>query len=88
VTRQTGYVIRIKASAERDMESLPRNVLRRIRDAILLLENSPRPRSAKRLQGRQGYRIRVGQYRILYLIDDSQHVVDVVAVGHRRDVYR
>jgi mRNA interferase RelE/StbE len=82
------YAIRIKASAEQDMASLPSNLLRRLANAILLLESTPRPRTSKRLRGRAGYRIRVGDYRIVYIVDDASRVVEVVAVGHRKDVYR
>ena len=82
------YDIRIIPSAERDMKPLPSDVLRRINDAILGLESVPRPKTCKRLRGREGYRMRVGSYRILYLIDDMARTVQVVAVGHRKDVYR
>jgi len=88
VSSPSGYEIRIMASAERDMKSLPPNEFRRISAAILSLESAPRPRASKRLRGREGYRIRVGDYRILYLVDDAIHTVSIVAVGHRRDVYR
>jgi len=88
VTEPVGYSIRIMKSAERDMTSLPSAAFRRIRDAILSLETVPRPRTCKRLRGREGYRIRVGDYRILFLVDDASRAVDVVAVGHRKDVYR
>ena len=82
------YEIRIVPSAERDMKSIPSDVLRRINDTILGLESVPRPKTCKRLRGREGYRMRVGSYRILYLIDDMARTVQVVAVGHRKDVYR
>ena len=88
MTHPTGYAIRIMASAERDMKSLPSDVFRRVGNAILSLEVAPRPRTCKRLRGRKGYRMRVGDYRILYLVDDASRAVDVVAVGHRKDVYR
>ena len=83
-----GYAVRIMASAERDMKSLPSSVFHRISDVILSLESGPRPRTCKRLHGREGYRVRVGDYRIIYLVDDASRSVDVVAVGHRKDVYR
>ena len=86
---QTGrYTIRIKASAERDMDRLTRSIFQRITKAILSLESSPRSRTCKKLRGRSAYRIRVGDYRVLYTIDDPSHTVEVTAVGHRKDVYR
>ncbi len=70
------------------MNALPAEVFGRIRDAILRLERNPRPQGCKKLKGGDAYRLRVGTYRVLYTIDDRQHVVEVFAVGHRRDVYR
>lgn len=60
----------------------------RIDSAILALESDPRPRSCKRLRATDVHRIRVGDYRVLYTIDDDVRVVEVMAIGHRRDVYR
>mgnify|MGYP001146854820 CR=1 FL=1 len=54
----------------------------------MLLAEDPRPPAARKLQGRDGYRVRVGDYRILYTIDDGVLLVVIVTVGHRRDVYR
>ena len=70
------------------MKSLPAEAFRRLSQVIVSLESTPRPRACKRLRGREGYRIRAGDYRILYLVDDASHAIDVVAVGHRKDVYR
>jgi mRNA interferase RelE/StbE len=88
VSNPLGYTVRIVASAEREMTSLPSDVFRRISAAILSLESTPRPRSSKRLRGREGYRMRVGDYRILYRVDDPLRTVEIAAVGHRKDVYR
>ncbi len=82
------YSIYIKKSAEREMDRLSKVVFDRVAAAILALEASPRPRSSKKLRGSESYRIRVGNYRILYIVEDSSGRIDVVAVGHRRDVYR
>ncbi|MFH1922013.1 MAG: type II toxin-antitoxin system RelE/ParE family toxin [Planctomycetota bacterium] len=82
------YEIRIKASAEREMDSLSTGVLARLSKAILGLESSPRPAKCKKLRGRHEYRLRVGAYRILYTIDDTTRIVEIVAVRHRRDAYR
>jgi mRNA interferase RelE/StbE len=59
----------------------------RVRAAIALLADDPRPPAARRLRGRPAWRVRVGDYRIIYTIEDAVLLVVVVAVGHRRDVY-
>ncbi|WP_343924097.1 type II toxin-antitoxin system RelE family toxin [Rhodoglobus aureus] len=59
----------------------------RIRGAIALLSQDPRPPGAKALQGRLGFRVRIGDYRIVYTIQDDVLLVVVVTLGHRRDVY-
>ncbi len=82
------YEIRIKRSAEQEMDCLPSKVFSRISGKILKLESTPRPRGCKKLRGRHEYRLRVGDYRILYVVDDANLVVEIIAVGHRRDVYR
>ena len=82
------YTLLIKRSAEREMDRLPSRAFERIAQAILKLERVPRPRGSKKLRGVHDYHLRVGQYRILYCIDDDSRVVEVVAVGHRREVYR
>ena len=87
MSRQRTYDVYIKPSAERDMDSLPKKVFPRVTSAILSLETSPRRRGCKKLRGREAYRLRVGDYRILYTVDDSLRRVEVVAAGHRRNVY-
>ena len=82
------YEIRILHSAEKEMEKLPAATHSRISSRILSLENNPRPRGAKKLSGRDEYRLRVGDYRILYTISDSDSAVTIIAVGHRREAYR
>jgi len=82
------YEVRILRSAEKEMDKLPSAVYNRISRRILSLERNPRPRGAKKLSNRQKYRLRLGDYRILYAVDDKDKVVTVFAVGHRREVYR
>ena len=81
------YLVRIKQSAEKEMDRLPAVTLRRVSAALLSLENNPRPRGYRKLQGLELYRIRVGDYRVLYTIADETRLVEIIAVGHRRDVY-
>jgi mRNA interferase RelE/StbE len=70
------------------MDALPARTHERISRKILSFEDNPRPRGAHKLRAEKGYRVRVGNYRILYDVDDSKRRVTVYAVGHRREVYR
>ncbi len=88
MSRPAAYTVRIKRSAEKEMDRLPARPFRRIMEAVLPLGADPRPPRCRKLRGVEEYRVRVGSYRILYTIDDDERVVEIVAVGHRRDVYR
>jgi mRNA interferase RelE/StbE len=81
------YSLRLRGQAEKDLKALPRDVRRRIHDRILLLREEPRPLDSKKLVGRDGYRVRVGDYRIIYLIRRDSREIVIWAVGHRKDVY-
>ena len=82
------YEVRITPAAEREMDKLLTPVYTRVSRRILSLEDNPRPRGAKKLSGREEYRLRVGDYGVLYTINDRRCMVTVFAVGHRREVYR
>ena len=82
------YKIQIRKSAEQEIESLPQKDRIRIVEKILTLSEDPRPRSAIKLSGEEKYRIRQGNYRILYEILDQLVTVIVVRVAHRREVYK
>jgi len=82
------YKIEIKRSAVKEVERLPRKDILAVLDKIKLLADDPRPNDCKKLSGQEKYRIRCGDYRILYLIEDNILIVYVVKVGHRKDVYR
>jgi mRNA interferase RelE/StbE len=82
------YQVLIKRSAEKELDSLPANLRNRVAERLLRLEQVPRPLGVKKLRGQDGYRLRVGDYRILFTIDDSAKRIMVYAIGHRRDVYR
>ena len=82
------YRIEATPAARRDLAALPRDVLKRIDVRILALAENPYPQGAKKLEGGKGFfRIRVGDYRIIYMVEHRRLVVLVVRVGHRRDVY-
>jgi mRNA interferase RelE/StbE len=79
----------IKPSAVKDIEALPlKRDRQRLTERILNLAEDPRPLGSEKLSGQEKYRLRQGRYRILYAIDDQNLLVQVVKVGHRKDVYR
>jgi mRNA interferase RelE/StbE len=82
------YKIVIKKSVSKDLKNIPQKNVQRILSAIQNLAEEPRPPQAKKLSGQERFRIRQGNYRILYTIEDNRLVVCVVKVGNRRDVYR
>ena len=83
------YQILFKRSAERAFLALPKDVQRRLDARLLALQHTPRPPGIKALAGVSGvYRLRVGDYRILYEVLDESVIVLVLRVGHRRQVYR
>ena len=82
------YKIFFKRSVEEDLKSIPKNDLRRILDCIAMLAENPRPPGSEKLSGLERYRVRQGQYRIVYSIQDDELTVWVVEIGHRKDVYR
>jgi mRNA interferase RelE/StbE len=83
------YQIVLTSAARKQLGALPRDVQARIAPVILTLGDDPRPHGARKLKGGSDeYRIRVGDYRVVYTIDDDNNIVLIVAVAHRRDVYR
>ncbi len=82
------YTIRILRRAQKALARLPKRDYERVRDAIRALAENPRPPGAKKLTDREGWRIRIGAYRVIYEIDDANRVVTVLDIGHRGDVYR
>ena len=82
------YRITVKQSVSKDLRKIPKKDVKRILAAIQTLAENPRPPHSKKLSGQERYRLRQGNYRILYSIEDEKLVVCVVKVGNRRDVYR
>ena len=83
------YRLLITASAEKDLRKLPDSLFRRLNSQILALQDEPRPAGVVKLSGSLiGWRVRVGDYRIVYQIDDESRSITIVRVRHRRDVYR
>ncbi len=82
------YTVTIHTPAKKSLCRLPENVQTRIARAMLALEANPRPPGAVKLSGRDGWRIRAGDYRVIYTIDDAKKEVVIYAIGHRREIYR
>jgi mRNA interferase RelE/StbE len=83
------YELIIKPTAEKSLDKLPRPIRRRIVDAMKALRNNPRPAGVVKLVGDENlWRIRIGDYRVVYEIQEGRLVVLVLRVAHRKDVYR
>ena len=82
------FEIRFKRTVAKELLKLPRNDNRKIMARILALSENPRPAGCEKLADRESYRVRQGDYRIIYTIDDDRVIVEVIRVGHRRAIYR
>jgi len=83
------YRIEFAPRAERDLKSLDGSIRRRIARRIQSLADNPYPQGIKKIEGEEElYRLRVGDYRILYQVQRQRVVILVVGIGHRRDIYR
>jgi mRNA interferase RelE/StbE len=81
------YQVNFSKQAFKQLEKINEPYYSKIKEAISELANDPRPQGYKKLKGSDSYRIRVANYRIIYDIFDHQLVVDVIALGHRKDIY-
>lgn len=81
------YGVSILRRAQKELADLPKADYGRVRDAVVALAYNPRPAGCKKLVGRDGWRIRSGDYRVIYEIDDAEEKVTVLHIGHRRDIY-
>ena len=82
------YELMIRPSVRKDVKKIPGPELRKILDRIETLRENPRPPGSVKLSGKEYYRIRKGDYRIIYEIQDEVLVIIVIKIGHRRDIYR
>lgn len=82
------YSVLIKPTVEKQLDDVPKKILRQILSRISNLAENPRPSGSEKLSRQERYRVRQGDYRIIYGIDDRSRVVEVVKVGHRREIYR
>jgi len=83
------YKIEWKNSAKKELKKLDRNVIPKIITAVESLASEPHPAGHKKLQGSEHtYRIRTGDYRIVYSIEDQILLIEIIKVGHRKDIYK
>lgn len=82
------YNVTILPTAEKKLRKLSKPIRTRIVDRISALTTDPRPSGVKKLKGRSAYRIRIGSYRVVYEIIDKALIVNVIAVGDRKDIYK
>ncbi len=82
------YLINISRSAQKDLSKLPIREYDKIIKEIQLLSTNPRPNGCIKLSGRDGWRIRIGNYRVIYDIQDLKLVVLIIEVGHRKEIYK
>ncbi len=81
------YQLLIEKEVEKRLEKIPEPDYTRVKAAIFALANNPRPMGYKKLKGRPGYRLRQGDYRIVYDINEQILTVFIIAAGHRKDIY-
>jgi len=81
------YRLYLNPRAQKELDRLRGRTWERVRDAILALREDPRPRGCKKLKT-GAFRIRVGDYRVIYDVDDDSLAIEILRVKHRRDVYR
>ena len=84
----SAFTVRIERTPRKFLKTLQISEKKRIDAALTLLADNPIPPKAKKLSGRDGYRIRVGDYRIIYEIQKNVLVVLIIEIGHHRDIYR
>ncbi|MBI4619085.1 MAG: type II toxin-antitoxin system RelE/ParE family toxin [Desulfobacterales bacterium] len=82
------YKILLRRSVTKELDHIPKKDLKRIINRIKSLAHDPRPFGCEKLSGYERYRIRQGNYRIVYSVQDKELTIWVVKIGHRRDIYR
>ena len=82
------YEILVERSAQKSLAKISSPDRQRVIDGIRRLGEDPRPRSCRKLADREAWRLRIGRYRVIYEIHDDRLVVLVIALGHRREIYR
>jgi len=81
------YSLLILRRAQKELSNLPEDIYKKVKQIILKLSEDSMPYGCKKLKGREGWRIRVGDYRIIYEINDKDKTITILHIGHRKDVY-
>ena len=82
------YKVLVKPSAIKELEAVPAKDRRKLAAKIQALAEDARPHGSEKLSGQERYRVRQGDYRVVYAIDDAEQTVLIVKIGNRRDIYR
>ncbi len=82
------YSIRVSDKAIKDLDKLNDKDYTKVKSKLITLETNPKPMGSIKLKGKNGYRVRTGDYRILYEVDDKSKTIDIYKVEHRKDAYR
>ena len=82
------YKIELRRKARRSLNKLPKDDFDAVLESVRGLANTPRPKGVEKIKSAVLWRIRQGDYRIVYAIDDSQKTVTILRIGHRREIYR
>jgi mRNA interferase RelE/StbE len=82
------YKIFILPQAQRDLDNLQSKIFNQIKSKISLLSNNPRPSGCLKLTAEEGYRLKTGDYRILYRIEDKEKIIYIYRIKHRKEVYK
>jgi len=82
------YEVSVKKSAIKELENVPKKELQKLVEKIQALSKEPRPQGSQKLSHNEQYRIRQGDYRAVYSIDDDNLNVHIIKVGHRKEIYR
>jgi mRNA interferase RelE/StbE len=83
----SNYSVVLSKKAQKQLDKYTDDIAEPLINAITELENNPHPNGSLKLKGRDGYRIRVGNYRIIYEIIDNLLIIDIITIGHRKDIY-
>lgn len=81
------YLLDFSKQALKELEKINEPFYYNIKEAISKLTENPRPNGYKKLSGRDAYRIRIGDYRVIYDIFDTKLIIEIVTLGHRKDIY-
>lgn len=82
------YAISIQRRAQKELSQLPPGAYEQVKEVIRALAHNPRPTGCHKLTARAGWRIRIGDFRVIYEIDDKNQTILVLHIGNRRDIYR